>query len=197
MPTLIRFCMGLDSSTAACAYDDGIGAPAAKTSRPPVGGPGLLSLGELLAAPCLVQAHLFALDFASVARHQSRFGQRRLELTIVVDQRAGDAVPYRAGLTRFSAAVYVHHDVEGRFVVGYLQWLTHHHATGFAREKLVDRLFIHHELARPLLDENACHGAFAPARTIVIISDHEREGSRFRGSWVAAPRAGASARRSI
>src|SRR5215831_3450265 len=170
MPTLIRFSIGLDSSTAERAYDVGMAAPTAENFKAACRRPWALSLGELLAPPSLVQAHFLALDFASIARHQSRFGQRRLELTIVVDQRTGDAVAYRARLTRFSAAVHVHQDVEGRLVVGDFQRLTHHHAAGFACEKLVDRLFVHHELARPLLDEDTRDGALAPACTVIIIS---------------------------
>src|SRR5574340_762670 len=52
-----------------------------------------LALRELLASAGLVQPDLLALDLARVARHEPRFRQRRLELRIVVDQRAGDAAP--------------------------------------------------------------------------------------------------------
>src|SRR4249919_1033054 len=71
-----------------------------------------LALGELLTSARLVQTDLLPLNLARVARHQSGLRQRRLELDIVVDQGAGDAVAHGAGLPRFATAVDVDHDVE-------------------------------------------------------------------------------------
>ena len=52
----------------------------------------------------LVEADLLALDFARVARDEPRLRQRGLELRVVVDQRARDAVAHRAGLAGLAAA---------------------------------------------------------------------------------------------
>src|SRR5437667_6029286 len=75
-----------------------------------IDGSSRLTLGELLASARLVEAHLLALDFARVARHQARLGQCRLQLGIVVDQRARDAVTDGAGLPGFPPALNVDPD---------------------------------------------------------------------------------------
>src|SRR5689334_1564353 len=76
------------------------GAP--QTTKPPAGG---LVAGEyslplrvLASTSRLVQADLLPLDFARVARHQSRLLQHGLERSVMLYQRARDAVPHRAGL---------------------------------------------------------------------------------------------------
>src|SRR3954468_21291995 len=97
--------------------------PALQTKRPPskaafsVPGSGL-ALAELLAAARLVEADLLSLDFARIARDESRLGQRGLQLRVVVDERARDAVAHRTGLARLTAADHVDHDVERALVVG-------------------------------------------------------------------------------
>src|SRR5512136_1213228 len=96
-----------------------------------------LALGELLAAPGLVQADFLALDLARVAGHESSLGERRLELGVVVDERARDAMAHRSGLARLSATIYVDHDVEGRFVIRQFQWLAHDHTPGLTGKELV------------------------------------------------------------
>src|SRR5271165_1875201 len=84
----------------------------ASRARPQIGPRGYralarLTLGELLAAASLAQAHLLALDLARIARDQACFGQDRLEGFVVVDQSARDAVTNRAGLTGLAATVHV------------------------------------------------------------------------------------------
>src|SRR6202790_5102638 len=86
------------------------GAPKRKAAsrRPLVEAMGPASaLGELLAAARLVQADFLALDLARIAGHEAGLGKRRLQLSVVIHQRAGDAVPNRAGLTGFAAAANV------------------------------------------------------------------------------------------
>src|ERR1700732_1263542 len=86
--------------------------PRAASRRPLVEATGPASaLGELLAAPRLVQADFLALDLARITGHKAGLGKRRLQLSVVIHQRAGDAVPNRAGLTGFAAAAYVEHDL--------------------------------------------------------------------------------------
>src|ERR1700737_1020592 len=73
--------------------------PRAASRRPLVEAMGPASaLGELLAAARFVQADFLALDLARIAGHEAGFGKRRLQLPVVIHQRAGDAVPNRAGL---------------------------------------------------------------------------------------------------
>src|SRR5690242_11759491 len=183
MPTLIMPSSSMrgDSITPAALYDIGIicnAAPDAK--RPPCGGLGkqgtalaVSALGELLAASRLVQADFLAFDLARVARDQPGLRQRRLQLRVVIDQRACNAVAHRARLPRFAAADHIDHDVEGGFVVDQLQGLAHDHAAGLPGEEFVDGLVVDDELARALLDENPGHGALAPAGAVVIGADHE------------------------
>src|SRR5690606_39789307 len=105
------------------------------------------ALRELLATSRLVEADLLALDLARVARDEARARQRRLERRVVVDQCTGDAVAHRARLAGLAAAGDVDHDVEAADVVGELERLAHDHATGLAREVVVERLAVDYELA--------------------------------------------------
>src|SRR5688572_31046556 len=89
----------------------------AQTKKPPAGGsswPWRLPFRVLLAAPRLVQPDLLALDLARIARDEAGGFQRRLQAGIIFDQRARDAVPNRAGLAVFSAAIDIDGDVEAR-----------------------------------------------------------------------------------
>src|SRR5260221_12636678 len=86
-----------------------------------------LTLGELLAASRLVQAHLLALDFARVARDETGLGERRFQRRIVFDEGARDAVANRARLSRFSSARDVHHNVVCLPLVGELAGLVYDH----------------------------------------------------------------------
>src|SRR5262245_37952639 len=122
-----------------------------------------LALAELLAAARLVEADLLSLDFARVARHETRLRQRGLKLRVVVDERAGDALAHRAGLAGLAAADHVDHDVERGLVVGEHERLAHDHAARLAREELVDRLLVDDELARACLDEHARDRSLAAA----------------------------------
>src|SRR5882672_10835306 len=97
------------------------------------------TFGVLLAPPRLVQADLFSLHFARVARHQTGSAERRLERRIILDQRARETVPHRTGLAVLAAAVHVHLDVEGRQVLGDLERLAHDHAPRLAAEEFVHR----------------------------------------------------------
>src|SRR5690606_20514667 len=96
----------------------------------------------------------------------------RLQAGIVVDQRAGDAVPNRTGLTRFTATVNVDQNVETGFVFDQRQRLAQHHARGFAREVFVRGLVVDDDVALAGLQKNARNGAFATAGTIVVFTNH-------------------------
>ena len=62
-----------------------------------------------------------------------------------------------ARLTSFATTLDVYHDIKSSRIVSQLQWLTHHHATGFTRKILVDRLVVHNNIALARLDEHPCH----------------------------------------
>src|SRR5574337_1689304 len=91
-----------------------------------------LALRELLAAPRLVETDLLALDLARIARDEPGLRERRLQLRVVIDQCARDAVTDRARLSGFAAADHVDHDVEGRLVARQDERLARDHAAGFA-----------------------------------------------------------------
>src|SRR5690606_21105874 len=133
---------------------------------------GMSALRELLAASRLVEADLLALDLARIPRDQPCLRQHRLESVVEIDQRAGDAVANRACLARLPATVHVDLDVEGRAVVGQRQRLANDHATGFAREVLVDRLAVDDDTAVAALQEDSRHRRLAPAGAVVVLTNH-------------------------
>src|SRR6185436_14260339 len=154
-------------------------------------GPDVSAFRVLLAPPRLVQADLFSLDFSRIARHEACRAERRLERRVELDERAREAVAYRAGLAVLAAAVHVDLDVEGRQVLGDLERLAHDHAAGLAGEEFVHGLAVDHEQALAGFDEHARGRALAPARAVVVITHHVRSPMLS----VAAPCAGASRRR--
>src|SRR5213593_2263621 len=128
------------------------------------------ALAELLAPARAVQADLLALDFARIARHEAGMAQGRLERCVVVEQRTGDAVTYRASLPRFAAAMHVDLHVEGCIVRGENQRLLDDHDGRLAAEVLLDRLAVHENLSRALFHEHASHRRLAAAGSVVPIS---------------------------
>src|SRR6478735_3079282 len=138
------------------------------------------ALRELLAAACGMQADLLALDFTRIARHEASLAQHRLERRVVVDQRTGDAVARRAGLTRFTAAGDVDHDVEGFDVVRQEQRLLRDHDGGFPAEISLDVLAIDRDLAGALLDEHAGDARFATAGAVVPFTNHSQGSLQFQ-----------------
>src|SRR5262249_31723158 len=137
-------------------------------------GPAVLAFRVLLAPPRLVQADLFSLHFSRVPGNQARRAERGLEPRIILDQRARQPVAHRARLPVLAAAVHVDGNVEARLALGDLQRLAHDHAPGLAREELVDGLAVDEELALARFQEDARHGALAPARAVVVVADHFR-----------------------
>src|SRR5262249_37089611 len=131
-----------------------------------------LTLRELLPAACLVETDLLTLDFTCVTRDEPSARQRRLQRCIVVDERTGDTVANRTGLTRFTAARHVHLDIERGAVVREFQRLTHDHQRRFAREVVSDRLAVDDDLALASLDKDTSNSALAAARTVIPVTDH-------------------------
>ena len=70
-----------------------------------------------------MQAHLLALHLARVAGDQPGFAEDRLQRRIEFDERAGQAVTYRARLAELSAPGDVDFYVEAREIVGQRQRL--------------------------------------------------------------------------
>src|SRR3954463_9101200 len=67
---------------------------------------GDLPLAELRRLAGLVETGLLALDLAGIARQEAGPLQRDPEVGVHLDERAGDAVAHRTGLTRRPAAVH-------------------------------------------------------------------------------------------
>src|SRR5436309_215967 len=70
-----------------------------------------LAIRELRRLARLVQAGFLALDLAGVAREIALALERDTQLRVEIDERAGDAVPHRAGLAGEPAAVHAHAQV--------------------------------------------------------------------------------------
>src|SRR6266550_1735618 len=119
-----------------------------------------------------MEADLLSLDFPGVARYETGLRQRRLQLNVVVDQGARDPVPDGAGLTRFSTADHVYHHVECLLVIRQSERLAHDHSAGLTGEELVDGLLVDDDVSRAFFDEDPRHRSLAPARAVIVISDH-------------------------
>src|ERR1044072_276711 len=97
-----------------------------------------LSLRELEAlAGALLSILLTFLD-ARVARHQARLLQRRTKISIVLKQRAGDAMANCACLARRSATANVDQNIKFGRGLGQLQRLPDDHAQRFVGKILVE-----------------------------------------------------------
>src|SRR5204863_428135 len=70
----------------------------------------LSALRELGRLTRLVEAGLLALDDSRVAREETRPLERHAQLRVELDESACDAVPHRAGLPTWTAAVHAHAD---------------------------------------------------------------------------------------
>src|SRR5436853_2525739 len=83
-------------------------------------------------------------------------------------------MPDGARLSGFASADHVHHHIERFFVVRHDERLTYDHAAGLAREEVVHGLLVHHDVPGTFLDENTRHRRLAPARAVIIVTDHRR-----------------------
>src|SRR5690606_27589545 len=90
--------------------------------------PESLALRVLRPLAGLVQAVLLALHGAGVAGDEARLAQRRPQVRVVRDERAGDAVADGAGLAARPAALHVHVHVEAIEHVERRERLLHDHA---------------------------------------------------------------------
>src|SRR4051794_33245516 len=115
----------------------------------------LLPLGELEPLACSRPSVLLALDGAGIAGEESRFLECRAEVDVELGERAADAVPDGAGLTRQPAAADVHEDVDLAELLDHLEGLLEHHLARLAPEVLVERARIDRELARAGLHAHA------------------------------------------
>src|SRR3954468_15079564 len=121
----------------------------------------LLPLRELEPLACSRPSVLLALDGAGVAGEESRFLQRGAEVGVELGQRAADAVPDGAGLTRQPAAADVHEDIDLAQLLDDLERLLEHHLARLAAEVLVERARIDRELARAGLHAHPGDGFLA------------------------------------
>ena len=152
-----------------------------------------LPLRELLPATRLVEADLFAFDFASIPRYETSLGKCWLERGIIGNQRPGDPVPHCAGLSGLATAADIDQNVEGRQLLDKLERLADDHAPRLAREELINRLAIDDEAAAAAFHENTRYRAFPPTSAIEIVISHcdplEFQNFRLLGSmWMSGAR---------
>src|SRR5215204_624237 len=153
------------------------GPPARRRGRP-----GALALRELRSLAGLVQAGLLALDLAGVACQEALALQHRPELRIGLDERPGDAVADRAGLSRWAAALDARTEVVRALGAGDLQRRQHRRAVGGAREVLLQRPAVDpgHAVARA--QDHARDGRLPLAGALVLGERSHQRVSSF-GSW--------------
>src|SRR3546814_2935851 len=77
-----------------------------------------LTLAELFATTCFVEADFFTFDFTGIASNKTSLLQRRLKRFVVVDERAGNTVAHCTGLAAFTTTVNVDVKVERFQMVG-------------------------------------------------------------------------------
>jgi hypothetical protein len=131
------------------------------------------ALGELLAAPSLVQTHLLSFNFPRVPGNEARLAQNRLERRVVINQGSRYAVSHGTCLSRFPTTIDIDQNVERIQMIGQYQRLAYNHTTGLARKKFINRLVIDNDLAFAGLDEDSRYRTFATARPIVVLDCHE------------------------
>jgi len=81
-------------------------------------------------------------------------------------------MPYRTRLPRFTPTVNVDHNIKFCKIPGQLERLTNHHAAGFTRKELVDRLVIDSNQTFARFDEHPRYSTFAATGTITVIFAH-------------------------
>src|ERR1700752_3275325 len=128
-----------------------------------------LALRVLRPAAGLAPTDLLALDFAGVARHEARIPQRLAQALVELDERAGEAVPNRAGLARRAAAIDLDGDVEPAHELHRLEGLSHDHAAGLPAEELIERAIVHRDATGPGLQVHACGCGLATSGAVVIL----------------------------
>src|SRR5919205_1153576 len=129
---------------------------------------GKLALRELEAGPGAALAVLLALFHARVAREEAGFLEALAQLGVVDLQRAGDAVPDRAGLAARAAAVDDDDDVEAVVRLGQRERLLDDHLQHFVAEVLVQRAVVDRDRSRALTKVDARRRGLAPSRSVVF-----------------------------
>src|SRR5829696_9162159 len=127
-----------------------------------------LTLRELRGLAGLVQAGLLALHLARVAREEALALQRYAQLRVHLDERAGDPVPDRSGLTARAAAVDADAEVVLAVEARGLERSHRDRAVQQAREVLLDRAAVHPRLPVAGAQDDARDGGFALARTEIL-----------------------------
>src|SRR5215475_8826029 len=119
------------------------------------------ALGELERAAGFGLAVLLALDHARVAGEEAAALEHGAQIRLVVHQRLGNAVAYRAGLARQAAARDRAHDVVLAVATGRHQRLLDQHAQDRAGEIGLDRTLVDGDRARARLEPHPRHRVLA------------------------------------
>src|SRR5215470_7561312 len=102
-----------------------------------------LSLRKLEAFPSALLSVLLALLDTRISRYQTGVFEGRTQVSIVLEQSSGDAVPDRASLSCRAASGHVDNQIKLACRFGQLQRLPNDHAQGFVGEIALKRLTVH------------------------------------------------------
>src|SRR5471032_348023 len=123
--------------------------------------PSALPLGVLRTPAGFTTSHFLALDFARIARHETRRAQRPAQGLIVLHECARDAVANGPGLAGDATAAHLDGDVELGQKLYHFQRLAHDHPPGLASEELIERAFVDGNETRAGLQTHPCSGGLA------------------------------------
>jgi hypothetical protein len=108
-----------------------------------------------------VAAILLSFNGPGVARYKSRFLEGRSQLWVETHEGTGNAVSYRAGLTRNPAALDVNPDVKVPPWLGHAERLHNNHARRLASKILVERPIVDGETSPPWFQKDTRDGSFS------------------------------------
>src|SRR5262245_520251 len=150
-----------------------------------------LALRELRRLARLVQAGLLALDLARIACQEALALERHPQARVGLDERAGDPVANRSGLSGRAAPVDADAQVEGSLDPRHLERRERRDLVRLAREVVLDRASVHPGRPVARAQDHARDRRLALPRAHVL----GRAGRRLRHSSPPAAAAPAPARR--
>src|SRR6476659_2609608 len=128
----------------------------------------LLALRKLEAFACTLLSVLLSFLDAWIARYETGVFEGRAQVSIILEQRAGDAVPNRTGLTCGAAAGDVDHQIKLARRFRQLQWLADDHAQCFVGEIALKRLAIYLDFAGDGAQINPGRRRFASPGSVIL-----------------------------
>ena len=105
-----------------------------------------------------------------VTRYEPRLLESGPQFGIHLDQRASDPVANCASLSRGSAPIHVHQNIEFSRRVGQMQRLANHHPVSLILKILFKLAFVDDDLTGARFDEDSRGSTFPAARAVVLIN---------------------------